>query len=79
MVEGAAYEMYVSVLQEAFKKDGIRGVAAATVSFITTVADVADECTRQKLPERLANGTVAAMIGSQWAPEMLENMAKVKN
>lgn len=78
MTEGAAFEMYVAVLREAFKRDSIRGVASATVSFITTIADVADECTAQKLPVRLANGAIAAMICSQWAPEMLASMASPK-
>ena len=79
MTEGAAFEMYVAVLREAFKRDSIRGVAAATVSFITSVADIADECMVQKLPERLANGTIAGFICSQWAPEMLEKMAAAKS
>jgi hypothetical protein len=47
MTKGAAFEMSVAVLREALKKDSIRGVAAATVSFITTIADVADVCTAQ--------------------------------
>lgn len=70
--------MYLEVLKGAFHVEGLRGVALTSEAFAAVAIGMAKASERLNQTERVTAGAIAAYICSQWAPELLESINRLK-
>ncbi len=78
LVERAALEMYLEVLKSAFEAEGLRAVALTSEAFAAEVIGMAKAFEKLNQTERVTAGTIAAYMCSQWSPELLESISRLK-
>ncbi|WP_165087563.1 hypothetical protein [Caballeronia sp. SBC2] len=79
VVETAAFELYKSVLEVAYEKDGLVGVIQASVGVAQAYDRVASESEQQsgRGNRELTRGTVASVLVAEILPEMRAVLSKL--